>query len=597
MDRVKFVVIVFLIFTTLLRQLKAFECQLPREDDTIIKNPQPVYYGTPSDVSVEGCGLQDPKTLTNSFPWDVVVYFREDVCVTPGVIISPRSILFGLESCKPENYQEITVFLAGIHANYAAAPQLNATTVKYENKTLTAIATFNIDIKSIKPSSKPVCIANEEPTASPLLFETFLLSEEDEIVNTKFTLQSKDYCEKKFKTPAQCATFNSSQFACVSYSGQAGVFASAEFVYSKMDHQFSSKEERRYFLGGKLHKIYPELYAPSTIIELMSGNSRNILLKEVPDLYALFPPLNSGSNDPLPDTSTLESVGCGRLQVPFVSLVAHGTIVPHHQLHFYPWHALVEANYYNDELEIINQYCGGTIISETVIVTAAHCLLSESSIAGSVTRYDPHEVRVHGGVYKRSNTKEVLKQEKDYRQSREVKQIITHPEYKLNANTDDIALIIVKRAFDTSSIHVKPACLWNLNASPDLIVDTYGAVVGWGLEETFKINDTLRVADIPVIDYKKCFSADREFYNNRLWYGYNFCAGVKNGTSVCNGDSGGGLILYDPKTRRFYLRGIVSTAKSQIVDGKAVCDYSTYALFTDVARYVPWIMEHVLKTF
>ncbi|XP_065348880.1 CLIP domain-containing serine protease B4-like [Cloeon dipterum] len=441
MDQVKCVVIVFLIFTTLLRQLKAFECQLPREDDTITKSPQPVYYGTPSDVSVEGCGLQDPKTLTDSFPWDVVVYFREDVCVTPGVIISPRSILFGLESCKPEKYQEITMFIAGIHANYAAAPQMN-------------------------------------------------------VKHFAFTL-----CRFMFVL---------------------------------------------FFRQRRL-------------------------------------------------ASSLESLGCGRPQVPFVSLVAHGTTVPQDELHLYPWHALVEANYYNDELKVINHYCGGTIISETVIVTAAHCLLSESSVAGSVTRYDPHEVRVHGGVFKRSNTKEVLKQEKDSRQSREVKQIITHPEYVLNANTDDIALIIVKKAFDTSSIHVKPACLWNSNASPDVIVDAYGLVVGWGLEETFKINDTLRVADIPVIDHKKCFSADREFYNNRLWYGYNFCAGVQNGTSVCNGDSGGGFILYNASARRYYLRGIVSTAKAQTVDGKAVCDYSTYALFTDVARYVPWIMEHVLK--
>ena len=62
------------------------------------------------------------------------------------------------------------------------------------------------------------------------------------------------------------------------------------------------------------------------------------------------------------------------------------------------------------------------------------------------------------------------------------------------------------------------------------------------------------------------------------------------GTSVCNGDSGGGLVIskYAPQVANFVwqLRGIVSVGVA--LQG-GVCNPNQYTVFTDAAKYVVWI--------
>jgi len=46
--------------------------------------------------------------------------------------------------------------------------------------------------------------------------------------------------------------------------------------------------------------------------------------------------------------------------------------------------------------------------------------------------------------------------------------------------------------------------------------------------------------------------------------------------------------------QRYYIRGIVSVGADKLVDRSAhkfMCDSMQYALFTDVAQYLPWIEE------
>lgn len=61
------------------------------------------------------------------------------------------------------------------------------------------------------------------------------------------------------------------------------------------------------------------------------------------------------------------------------------------------------------------------------------------------------------------------------------------------------------------------------------------------------------------------------------------------GTSVCNGDSGGGMIFeYDDV---YYIRGIVSLSVSR--EDKEVCNAKEYVIFTDVAKYISWIKDKI----
>jgi len=62
-----------------------------------------------------------------------------------------------------------------------------------------------------------------------------------------------------------------------------------------------------------------------------------------------------------------------------------------------------------------------------------------------------------------------------------------------------------------------------------------------------------------------------------------------SGTSVCNGDSGGGMVFN--RNSRWYLRGIVSITVAK--EGLRVCDTKHYVVFTDVAKYGDFIRKNL----
>lgn len=57
---------------------------------------------------------------------------------------------------------------------------------------------------------------------------------------------------------------------------------------------------------------------------------------------------------------------------------------------------------------------------------------------------------------------------------------------------------------------------------------------------------------------------------------------------MCNGDSGGGMVFpKQDQPKKWHLRGLVSIGVA--LQSQAVCDTKHYAVFTDVAKYLPWI--------
>lgn len=58
---------------------------------------------------------------------------------------------------------------------------------------------------------------------------------------------------------------------------------------------------------------------------------------------------------------------------------------------------------------------------------------------------------------------------------------------------------------------------------------------------------------------------------------------------MCDGDSGGSMAFEEKGS--YYIRGIVSVGPAIINKAmqRKVCDSSQFAIFTDVAQYLPWI--------
>ena len=111
--------------------------------------------------------------------------------------------------------------------------------------------------------------------------------------------------------------------------------------------------------------------------------------------------------------------------------------------------------------------CGGTIYSETVIVTAAHCCkMFEDTI------YDTTWFEVIAGDL-------ILSENSGLEQRSKIKSYLIHPEYTTNPATNDICLLYLEDEFDLSGDNVKSIPL----ATKDPEVGTGCYISGWGLLE------------------------------------------------------------------------------------------------------------------
>uniref|UniRef100_A0A182N6R8 Peptidase S1 domain-containing protein n=1 Tax=Anopheles dirus TaxID=7168 RepID=A0A182N6R8_9DIPT len=240
---------------------------------------------------------------------------------------------------------------------------------------------------------------------------------------------------------------------------------------------------------------------------------------------------------------------------------------------FWPWHV---ALFHNSGRQF-SYACGGSILDQNMVLTAAHCLVtSKGKIARERLLVQVGRIRL-GLAGNRA-------------QEHEAFELIVHPKYSTNSIQHDIALI--RLATDiTYTDYIQPICLWKREEDLHSIENTLGTVIGFGYDETDQTTDTLREARIPVISAIECVEKNQGGFAQQLT-SRMFCAGWRNGTGACNGDSGGGLFFNEGET--WYIRGIVSFTKPREDD--TVCDPKEYTVFTDVAKYLDWIGQYLRGT-
>ncbi|XP_050356544.1 CLIP domain-containing serine protease HP8-like [Nymphalis io] len=252
----------------------------------------------------------------------------------------------------------------------------------------------------------------------------------------------------------------------------------------------------------------------------------------------------------------------------------------------WPWHVAI----YQLKKGTLEYICGGTLISKFTVLTAAHC----ATFKGDAM--NPEILGIILGKYSLLGN-ELTTQDK------EVHQVIVHDEYEHQTLNNDIALLKLRTeaAFNN---YVQPACLW-LDKAYDQMesYSIFGTVVGWGIDQSDNLSKKLQEATMPSVPEIDCIRYNPVFYSNIL-NGKKFCAGYNNGTSACNGDSGGGFHVFvrDAKTPAsqyltteipgaWYVKGIVSVSLARQDD--SICDPQAYAVFTDVAKYRDWILSNM----
>ncbi|KAK7861958.1 hypothetical protein R5R35_006327 [Gryllus longicercus] len=285
-----------------------------------------------------------------------------------------------------------------------------------------------------------------------------------------------------------------------------------------------------------------------------------------------------GSGEPL-----LDPTKCGVAKVPN-ALVVNGFEAAKGQ---WPWQAALYAKNETESYNIVFSFqCGGTLVSRKHVVSAAHCV---------VNLQEKREVQVIsvGDMYVRLG-KHNLKKAETEEQHRQVQKIAVHPDFTSSTLRNDIAVIHLTEVV-TINTFVTPVCLWDREVDLNLVVGKLGTVGGWGRHEGGALSDTLRIARMPVVSQETCLRSDKFFFEYTSEN--TFCAGFRNGTAACNGDSGGGLhfSLENPRqggSKTWYFRGVVSLSMTRVEDGG--CDPNNFIVFTDVAKYMTWLVNQFI---
>lgn len=163
-----------------------------------------------------------------------------------------------------------------------------------------------------------------------------------------------------------------------------------------------------------------------------------------------------------------------------------------------------------------NQYCGGTVVSSTKVLTAAHCALAVRRGDLGVVVGREH-VDSNAGV------------------EAGVRDVWVAPGYDNPLAGDDVAVLTLDRAVSAS-----PARLAT-GADTDLYrAGTMATVVGWGrLFENGPRPGSLHAARVPIVADSTCAEAFGSFDADSM-----VCAGYEEGgVDACQGDSGGPLLV------------------------------------------------------
>ncbi len=113
---------------------------------------------------------------------------------------------------------------------------------------------------------------------------------------------------------------------------------------------------------------------------------------------------------------------------------------------------------------MLTYICGGTLISDSFVITAAHCTTQSST-----------DIPLRGERLVLFFGKDYLHQFNEYEQNSRVTNIFIHPEYDSRRYKSDIALLQLKNPPQLTA-YVNPVCLWSFTAKLDRIVGENGLV-------------------------------------------------------------------------------------------------------------------------
>lgn len=223
----------------------------------------------------------------------------------------------------------------------------------------------------------------------------------------------------------------------------------------------------------------------------------------------------------------------------------------------FPWQVSLQDS--------LQHFCGGSLIDQQWVLTAAHCFDSRS--------HDSFRVILGEHQFSERSGTEV---------ERHVEKLIIHPKYGDTRLNNDVALIKLNKPVDLYGKHqyLRPICL----AEPNTNVDGQNCVAtGWGTKKFRdpEVSDVLQKTRLKVLSHEKCFNV----YG--LWFSRGMVCAYEESKGGCAGDSGGPLQckMENDVEERWTIIGVASWT--------AVECGSSPTVFARVSKYTSWIMDTI----